>query len=94
MKTAMFPRQKSLYSCDYIASLIDECIETGYEIHEISEGVLGYGHMILESPDCNHWNFEITEEPLNCWSSAHTIRRCRKLSQRQIALIEGIENAE
>lgn len=84
----MFPkiRQPRLYGYDAIARLINDCIDAGYEYLEVSEGVLGTGHVILLAPD-GVSGFEIQERALNEWSSAHTVRRFSRLSRRLENLI-------
>ena len=69
------------YNLESVETLLSKCTESGYEFVELKEGVLGYGHLILLSPDDAHWNFEIQEHYLNCWSSDHVIRRFRKINK-------------
>lgn len=73
---------KNLYTLESIDRLINDCVENhGYIIQTCHDGILGYGKIVLTSPDDLHWNFIITEVPLNEWSSAHSVRKCRAISK-------------
>lgn len=82
-------KRSSLYPVSAIKHLINSLSDKGYDCYCIDEGVLGMGHWICLSNTPHNWNFEIKEVYLNEWSSAHTIRRFKKLSKRQDALIES-----
>ena len=79
--------RSSLYSSSMIENFINSLNNEGFDCYCIDEGVLGMGHWICLSNAPQKWNFEIKEVYLNEWSSAHTIRKFRKLSKRQDALI-------
>ena len=79
---------KNVYTLESIDNLINKCTEKGYGIETCRDGVLGYGKIVLVSPDDKHWNFVIEEVYLNSWSSAHSVRRCREISKRLQAEIE------
>lgn len=79
-------RQPRLYGYDTIARFINDCIDAGYEYLEVSEGVLGAGHVLMLAPD-GHSGYEIRERVLNEWSSAHTVRHFTKISRRLENLI-------
>ncbi len=78
-----------LYSCIAVENLMQRAVDLDYEIIEIDEGSLGYGHMILLSHQEGYANVEICERYLNEWSSAHTIRKFSKISKRIQKLIDG-----
>ena len=80
---------RSEYTVGAIQDLIDRCcaIES-FELVQIHVGTLGYGEFWLISPDEHHYNFHIQERYVNCWSSTHTIRRCRRIGKANLAKIE------
>lgn len=84
-------RTYSLYTGKSITDLWDRLEQKGYEIITISEGVCGWGHTVFLSPSENLYSFEIKEVPLNCWESAHEVRRFVKMSARLRAEIEQAE---
>ena len=73
---------RGYFSLKDVDTLINECFDQGYGMETCYEGTLGYGKIVLIAPDDKHWNFIIQEVYLNCWSSAHTIRRTRKISNK------------
>ena len=79
-----------MYSTNAAQQAIDFLAERGYEIITVDEGCLGLGHVICLSPDDKHYNVEIREKYLNCWSSAHTIRNFYKISGRIAKLLENV----
>lgn len=70
------------YSTSAAEQAINILADRGYEIITIDEGCLGVGHVIALAPDGKHYNVEIQEVALNCWSSGHTIRNFDKISKR------------
>lgn len=78
-----------LYSTTAIEKALDFLAGNGYDIITVEEGTLGYGHIIALAPDDNHYNVEIQEKALNCWSSGHTVRNFSKISSRIAALLEN-----
>jgi hypothetical protein len=83
---------KSLYTINSTDAFISKLCRQGYEAIQLNEGSLGIGDWVLIAPDEKHYNFVIREVYLNEWSSAQTIRRCAKLSQRILKEIEEAEN--
>lgn len=81
----------SKYTVSAIDSLLSKLSEMKYELYQIQEGCLGCGDWICLPPDEKHYGFEIREVYLNEWSSAHTVRRFRKVSRRQWNLINNIQ---
>ena len=77
------------YPLPVIEKLISDASDAGYTVVTVSEGVLGLGHLLLVAPAPGYWNFEITEKSLNCWSSTHSLRRFRKISQRIRDMMKG-----
>ena len=78
----------TLYGVGEIEKLIDSAIEKGYELIRLRDGVLGCGDLVLLAPD-GWWNVVVREVYINCWSSGHTVRRCRKISKRLQAEIDA-----
>ena len=76
-----------LYSYKAIDELIAKLDELGYECCQIFDSVVASGNWICVPPDDNHYYYIITEKVLNEWSSAHTIRRCKKLSKANEKLL-------
>lgn len=75
--------KKNLYSCSVVSHLISTLVnDYGYEAVTLQEGVLGYGYMVLVSPSENMYNYIIQEVPLNCWNSAHKVRKAATLSKK------------
>lgn len=86
---------KTLYTISSTENLIRELTENqGYELIQLSEGVLGCGDCVLLAPDENHYNFVIREIPLNEWTSGQTIRRCARISKAIQQEIEAALTAE
>ena len=78
-----------LYDLNSIDRLIAALSERGYDYYQIEEGTLGYGEVLMLSPDEEkYYHYVITERYLNCWSSAHSVRRVGKLSKRFLAAID------
>lgn len=78
-----------LYDLNSIDGLISALSEKGYDYYQIQEGSLGYGEVLMLSPDEEkYYHYVITERYLNCWSSAHSVRRVGKLSKRLQKAIE------
>ena len=67
-------RVPAKFDCTEIADLIERCEKIGYSCETLEGGVLGYGKIILWAPE-GYKNMIVREEPLNSWSSAHTIER-------------------
>lgn len=72
---------KNLYTLEAINRLIDDCMKHGFSMETCRDGVLGFGKIVLVAPP-GYWNFVIEEIPLNEWSSAHSVRKCREISKR------------
>ena len=66
-----------LYTCEAVSNLIEQYVNLGGEVIEISEGTLGYGQLILIAS--GYKTAIVTEVALNCWSSAHKIRMYNKI---------------
>lgn len=74
------------YSLSTMENLIARAAENGYTVVQVSEGVLGLGHVLLVAPRPGFWNFEITERPAGEWGCVHALRRFRTPSKRVLAL--------
>lgn len=82
--------KQALYTISSTGKFIQSMIEKGWEYVQLREGVLGHGDCVLISPTERNWNYIIREVYLNSWSSAQTIRKCRKLSK---AILNEIEKS-
>ena len=90
-------RGTTYYSCNAIAGIIAQAQSYDYKIITVREGVLGYGHMILLAPeDMRNYmmNVEIREQYVNEWSSAHRVRKFKKMSKRIQELIDKAEGGD
>lgn len=79
----------TLYTLEAVNQTVNKWIEAGGEISTVEDGVLGWGLTI-----CNGDGLKtavITEVPLNCWSSAHTIRIYNKMPKKYKAMLENME---
>ena len=70
------------YSTSAIGQMVEFLSNHGYDIITVEEGTLGWGHLICLAPDDKHYNVEVKEVALNCWSSGHTVRNFAKMSDR------------
>lgn len=84
----------NIYTIDSVGKFIEELLDSGYVMIQLSEGCLGYGDSVLLAPDDQHYNFVIREVCVNCWTSGQTIRRCRKISKALQAEIDRAEMEE
>lgn len=75
------PHRINYYTASAIQDLFSQLADMGYEIVTLQEGTLGYGRTIALAPDDRHYNYLVREVPINCWSSAHTVRRMSKISK-------------
>ena len=78
-----------LYSCVAVEKLIERYTNKGGEVTEIEEGVLGYGLLMLHGEGLK--TTIVKEVPLNCWSSAHTIRTYNKCPKKYAEMLERKE---
>ncbi len=85
--------EMKLYTCSAVDDALDTLIDIGYDCVQVSEGVLGCGHWICIAPDDRHYHFEFQEVYMNEWSSGHTVRKCRTLSNQQMQMIQTTECA-
>lgn len=81
-------RKENLYDYHEVNELIERLVSFGYECRQTDEGCLGEGNWICVPPDDKYYNYLINEVPVNEWSSAHTIRRCSRLSKANQRLFE------
>lgn len=80
---------KNLYSYKAVDELRERLVnEHGYDVVQLSEGVLGSGSFVCLAPDEKHYNFVVREVALNEWSSAHTVRRTAKIGKALQAEID------
>ena len=83
--------KQTLYTVSSTDDFIRSMSARNWTCIQLNEGVLGVGDWVLIAPTEHQWNFVIREKYLNAWSSAQTIRKCRKLSK---AIMKEIEKAE
>ena len=79
----------TLYTLGAVEQTINNWVEAGGEISTVEEGVLGYGLTICHGDGLR--TAIIKEVPLNCWSSAHTIRIYSKMPKKYQAMLENME---
>ena len=84
-------RMINIYDIAGTTELINECLQAGYELKQLSEGSLGNGDCVLLAPDETFANFVIREVYINEWTSGQTIKRCKKLSKAILAEIAAAE---
>lgn len=84
----------NVYSISGTGELINECLDDGYELVQLREGVLGHGDLVLIAPDDNHYNFIIREVYLTAWTSGQTIQRRKNLSKAILAEIEKAQTEQ
>ena len=70
------------YPAYVIADVLKSAEDAGYQIIQVAESVIGYGHMILLAPEKPWTNVEIREIVLNEWLSGYTVRKFSKISKR------------
>ena len=80
--------RQNLYTISSTEEFISSMSDKGWDCIQLNEGGVGIGDWVLVAPTENKWNFIVREKFLNEWSSAQTIRRCRKLSQKILKEIE------
>ena len=85
---------KGLYTCSAIAGLIENATGQGYELVQFKQESLGYGSFVLMAPRPDWENVVVEEVYLNEWSSAHKVRRCRKISKKLQKLIKEYEDEQ
>lgn len=78
------------YTASAIQELFSQLSAIGYQIVTLQEGTLGYGRTIALAPDDRHYNYLVREVPINCWSSAHTVRRMSKISKAMQRELDAI----
>ena len=82
-----------LYTCDSVGRLINQYIEAGGEILQMSEGVLGHGDLLLYDTKGKLKTIVIHEVYLNPWSSAHTVRKYNRCPKKYKDLIERMADS-
>lgn len=80
----------NIYSYRDVEDFINSLINDGYDCFCVEEGVLSIGNWICLSNDPKKWNFETKEVYLNEWCSGQTLRKFKKLSKRQEALLDAV----
>lgn len=76
------------YTLKAIDDLISRYIKKGGEVLTISEGVLGYGKMLLTGKGLK--TIVITEKYVSDWSSTHTIIKYNKTPKKYMKILETI----
>jgi len=82
---------KGRFDTKEVDKLCAYLLKNGYDILEIQEGSLGYGYTICVPPfpDCDWYNYIITEHYVNEWCSDHSVRRRKKLSKADQKLVDN-----
>ena len=71
-----------LYDYKQVDALIEKYVNKGGETLQLNEGVLGSGDWLLFDYS-GHLKFIVIKEvALNCWSSAHTVRKYNKIPKK------------
>ncbi len=78
--------KQDLYSCEAIDRLVDSYIRKGGEVHELEEGCLGYGLLLLTGENLK--SIVVREVYINEWSSGHSIRMYNKCPKKYMDLLE------
>ena len=79
--------KKTLYTVKAVDEAIDQLIDMGYEIVIIPGSLID--SYICISPTPSMYNYEFRENAINEWSSAYTVRRSSKLSERMLKDIKA-----
>lgn len=80
----------SRYTVSSTDEFIRDMCNRGWEGVQLNDGVLGVGDWVLIAPNEHKWNFVIKEVYVGPYTSAQTIRRCRKISQELQRKIDKI----
>jgi len=67
-----------IYSQDAVDRAAQKLFKLGYTFHALPGSLID--PFVAEAPDDHHWNYVFKEVALNEWSSAYTVRKCRKIS--------------
>lgn len=86
-------RYTTVYTISSTEKLIGELIDKGYDLIQLSDGVLGLGDCVLIAPDDQHYNFVIREYALTSWTSRQTIQRTKRITKALQAEIDQAEAA-
>ena len=90
MKVLTKPRK--LYTLSACENLIQKYLEIGGDVVTLVEGTLGLGLTVCY---CEGYKTAvITEIPLNCWESAHSVRMYNKMPEKYQKMIDELEDAE
>lgn len=82
-------RVQTLYTTSSVSQFIERYVETGGWMHQMEEGILGHGKVILFSHPV--WkSVVITEVAVDAWNSAHKIRHYHTLPNKYQKLIEEL----
>lgn len=73
---------QKLYTSSAIDGLIDRYIKAGGKMHQIDEGVLGHGFLMLYDERDKLKTFIIREIYINHWQSEHTVRAYNKMPKK------------
>lgn len=78
-----------VYTYKQVHALISRYIEKGGEALQTSEGVLGSGNWLLYDYNGRLKFIVITEIYINEWSSAHKIRKYRKIPKKYQKILDA-----
>ena len=75
------------YTLKAVDGLISSYLDKGGEIHQLEEGVLGHGLLMLTGESLK--TAIIKEVFLNSWSSAHTVRFYNEIPKKYANMMGG-----
>ena len=76
------------YTLNAVDQLIQAYIDKEGEMHQLEEGVLGHGVLMLTACGCK--TAIIKEVFLNSWSSAHTVRFYNEMPKKYAKMMEDL----
>lgn len=79
-----------MYSSSDMDELISRYLQSGGEMLQMREGILGVGDVLLYDTSGKLKTFVITEVALNEWSSAHKLRGYHKMPQKYAAMLANV----
>ena len=75
------------YTLEAVENLIQAYIDKGGEMHQLEEGVLGHGLLMLTGESLK--TAIIKEVFVNSWSSAHTVRFYNEMPKKYANMMEN-----
>lgn len=85
-------KPRKLYALSACESLIQQYLENGGDVTTLQEGVLGLGLVLCHGDGLK--TAVITEIPLNCWESAHSIRMYNTMPKKYEKMLDEWEDEQ